>query len=103
MTAAMTRPLRFGLEPFAHATNLHPDLVRRLVVLGLLEATRDADGELWFSPSQLAAAARIQRLRTSFSLNYASIGLVLDLLDRISALESASRTRVRSSGGPSWT
>ena len=103
MTVAMTRPLRFGLEPFAHATNLHPDLVRRLVVLGLLEATRDPNGDLWFSPSQVAAAARIQRLRTSFSLNSAAIGLVLDLLDRISALESAAPTRVRSFGGPSWT
>lgn len=103
MTAAMTRPLRIGLESFARATSMHPELIRRLVALGLLEATRDRGGELWFAPSQLAAAARIQRLRSSFSLNYAALGLVIDLLDRIAALEAASRTRVRSPGGSSWT
>ena len=105
MTAALTRPVRLGLESFARATNIHPELVRRLVALGLLDATPGPSGELWFAPSQLAAAARIQRLRSGFSLNYAALGLVVDLLDRIAALEAASRTRTRtrSQGGTSWT
>jgi hypothetical protein len=33
----------------------------------------------------------VQRLRAGLSLNYASIGLVLDLLDRIEELEAALR------------
>ncbi len=105
MTAALARPARLGLESFAHATGLHPDLVRRLVALGLLDATPGPSGELWFAPGQLAAAARIQRLRAAFSLNYAALGLVVELLDRIAVLEAASRTRTRtrSRGGTSWT
>ena len=105
MTAALARPMRLGLESFARASNLHPELVRRLVALGVLDATPGPGGELWFAPTQLAAAARIQRLRSGFSLNYAALGLVVDLLDRIAVLEAASRTRARtrSRGGTSWT
>ena len=79
------------LAAFAHASGLHPELVRRFTVLGLLEPVADARGELWFPPDQLAAAARIQRLRSGFSLNYAAVGLVADLLDRIADLETALR------------
>jgi hypothetical protein len=73
----------------------HPDLVPRLVALGLLEATTDSDGELWLDPAQVAVFARIQRLRAGFSLNYAAVGLVADLLDRISELEAALRVAQR--------
>lgn len=59
------------------------DLVRRWVSLGLLEPTRDATGQLWFAAPQLRAVARIQRLRAGLSVNYAALGLVMDLLDRI--------------------
>ena len=67
--------------------------------------TRDAAGG-WCSPRRAPAAlARIQRLRAGLCLNYASLGLVLDLLDRISQLEAALR---RSNAGtrsdrPPWT
>lgn len=80
-----------GLADFARATGCHPDLVRRFVTLGLLDASRDRAGELWFSPAEVGALARIQRLRVGFALNYASAGLVADLLDRIAALEAALR------------
>ncbi len=65
---------------------LHPDLVRRFVALGLLRRrTRTPAGELWFDPAAPATVARIQRLRTGLGLNYAALGLVLDLLDRIAS------------------
>jgi hypothetical protein len=66
-------------------------LVRRLVALGVLDASRDSTGHLWFARSQLAAVARVQRLRAGFALNYAATGLVIDLLDRIAVLEAAVR------------
>ena len=81
------------LDVFATRCGLHPDLVRRLVALGLLACQQDARGDLRFEPSALVTIARIQRLRTGLGLNYAAIGLVLDLLDRIEELESASRRR----------
>jgi hypothetical protein len=87
----LARPLRLDLDAFARATGLHPELVTRLVTLGLLDAERDGRGRLWFAPQEVVRAARLQRLRTGLSLNYASLGLVLDLLDRIDALEAALR------------
>lgn len=86
------------LATFAHAVGLHPDLVRRLAALGLLAPVVDARGELWFPVTQVAVVARVQRLRAGFSLNYAAVGVVADLLDRIADLEAALRVRSRRSG-----
>jgi chaperone modulatory protein CbpM len=95
VSTALARPIRMDLEVFANAANLHPDLVRRLVALGLIDANQDAAGGLWFTPAQLAAAGRLQRLRAGFALNYAALGLVMELLDRIDELEAAQRRRPR--------
>ncbi|AQA03182.1 MerR family transcriptional regulator [Mycobacterium sp. MS1601] len=89
----LARRSEMPLDVFAARCGLHPDMVRRLVALGLLGCRRDARGHLWFPASSLATVGRIQRLRTGLGLNYAAIGLVLDLLDRIDDLESASHQR----------
>jgi hypothetical protein len=88
---ALTRPYRLSLESVARRTGLHPDLVRRFVSLGLVDAERDAAGELWFAADAPVFLARAERLRTGLCLNYAALGLVLDLLDRIDLLEAALR------------
>jgi chaperone modulatory protein CbpM len=98
VTYALVRARRLDLESFAAAGGLHPQLVRRLVALGVLDATADAAGNLWFSPRQLAVLARVQRLRAALGVNYAAVGLVSDLLDRIAVLEAALR-RARRAGG----
>ena len=102
-TYALVRPARLDLESFARATGTHPELVTRLVALGLLDAERDAGGRLCFPPRQVAVMARIQRLRAGFTLNYAALGLVLDLLDRLEAAEASLRYSPQRSGGRSWT
>src|ERR1700709_1960762 len=84
---------RLGLESFAQRGGLHPELVSRFVALGLLDAHRDPDGSLWFTQNQLPALARIRRPRAGLQLNYAGLGLVIDLLDRIQLLEDALRTQ----------
>ena len=94
---------RLSLTTVALRSGLHPDLIRRFVALGLVDAERDAAGRLVFDPTAPAVLARIQRLRTGLCLNYASIGLVLDLLDRISLLEAALRGRGPRSETPPWT
>ncbi|HEV7932441.1 MAG TPA: chaperone modulator CbpM [Actinomadura sp.] len=96
---ALVRPVQLDLDSFARTARLHPDLVRRLVALDLLDAERDMTGGLWFSPSQLTVVGRIQRLRAGFALNYAALGLVCDLLDRIEGLERSLRRRSRRTGG----
>jgi chaperone modulatory protein CbpM len=88
----LIRARRLDLDQFAAAAGLHPELVCRFVALGILDADRDPGGRLWFDPTELAAVARIQRLRAGFALNYAAIGLVTDLLDQIAALQASLRT-----------
>ena len=86
---------RLDDEDFAQRCGLHPELVRRFWALGLVPAERHADGSLWFTPAQVADVARLQRLHASLPLNYAALGLVCDLLDRITELETALRVRGR--------
>jgi DNA-binding transcriptional MerR regulator len=104
---ALARPFRLSLESYAHLTGVHPDLVRRLTALGLLEMTRDVEGGLSFEPSQIAAMARIQRLHRELNLSYTSLGLIIDLLDRIAQLERLQRRAnsrsARARGGDGWT
>jgi len=88
---SLVRVSRLSLDSFAARAGMHPKLVRRWVALGLLEPFRDATGQLWFAAPQLRAVARIQRLRAGLSVNYAALGLVMDLLDRIELLEAAVR------------
>lgn len=89
----LVRPVRLSLDTVAERSGLHPTRVRQLVALGLLDCASDANGQLQFAPSTMATLARIQRLRSELSLNYAALGLVLDLLDRIDALEAQVRSR----------
>lgn len=103
VTFALTRPSRLDLETFARATGTHPELVTRLVALGLLDAERDAAGRWRFPPAQIAVMARIQRLRAGFGLNYAALGLVLELLDRVEEAQARQGRRPRRDGDQPWT
>ena len=102
MTYALVHPAppaRLSLDAFAASAGMHPDLLRRLVRLGLLDPYVDPVGELWFPWAQLARLARAVRLRADLGLNYAALGLVLDLLTRIEELETTLRAR----RSPLWT
>lgn len=95
---------RLSLTRFCQAGGVHPEMVRRLVALGILEPERDAAGNLWFGRDQLLMLARVRRLRAGLGVNYAALGLVIDLLDRVAALERELRvTTSRRTGGTSWT
>lgn len=89
----LTRPLLLSTEQFARRSGLHPELVLRFTALGLLRAERDAAGRVLLHPDQIAVVARIQRLRSGLSLNYAAVGVVMDLLDRITELETTLHQR----------
>lgn len=73
-----------ALEALAHEAGIHPELVRRLVALGLLDPgpfPRDAAPRI----------ARVVRLRRDLGLNYAGALLACRLLDRIERLERQLR------------
>lgn len=85
LPAVRTRLLH--LDVFSERCGLHPDLVRRFVVLGLVEPEKRGDNTLWFATTQVRRIERMQRLRSDLGLNYNALGLVLDLLERIEELE----------------
>jgi chaperone modulatory protein CbpM len=85
------RVSRYRLDAFAARAGLHPDMLHRFVALGLVDAHPDPGGQLWFDAADLATVARIRRLHHDLSLNYAAIGLVLDLLDEIERLQALAR------------
>jgi chaperone modulatory protein CbpM len=101
VTYLLARRSALDLGTFARAAGMHPELVRRLVELGLLDATPGPAGDLSFAREQLAVAARVRRLHEGLALNYAAISLVTELLDRITDLERA-RCAPSSAGGRQW-
>ena len=85
------RVSRYQLDAFAARAGLHPDLLHRFVALGLVNTYPDSAGRLWFDAADLLTVARIRRLHNDLSLNYAAVGLVLDLLDEIERLQALAR------------
>jgi MerR-like DNA binding protein len=76
------------LEELARAAGVHPELVRRLVRMGLVDPPSSLD--LW--PRAAAVRlARAVRLRRDLGLNYAGALLASDLLERIEELEGRLR------------
>ncbi|MCC7077523.1 MAG: MerR family transcriptional regulator [Acidimicrobiia bacterium] len=78
---------RLSLSVFSSQCDLHPDLLRRLVDLGLVDPAAEEGDELWFTREQLSVVARAQRLHDGLSLNWVAVGVVMELLDRIEDLE----------------
>jgi len=72
---------------------IHPDLVDRLERLGLIDPVdRDAyDDEPVFHREAVLLIEKILRLRTELGINYAGVGVVLELLSRIEKLEDRIR------------
>jgi hypothetical protein len=94
---------QLDVQALAARCGVHPELVERLVVLGLLEpAAIDPGGgagpaTLWFHRDQVERLDRLLRLRRDLAINYSALGLVLDLLERVEQLEAREGRRP---GGP---
>jgi DNA-binding transcriptional MerR regulator len=87
---------RFGVSvrEVAEQCDIHPKLIERFVRLGLFDpVARDEQGSEWvFDPDIVPMVRKIMRLRNDLGLNYAAIGVVLDLLSRIERLEDRIQT-----------
>lgn len=77
-----------AVEVLAREADLHPDLVRRLIRLGVLEPRGGTSRAPLFPRDAAARLARVARLRHDLGLNYPGALLAVDLLARIEALES---------------
>jgi hypothetical protein len=79
------------IEVLAAEAGLHPDVVRRFISLGLLEAADGRRRTALFPRDAAARLARAARLRRDLGLNYQGAVLASELLARIDELEERLR------------
>jgi hypothetical protein len=79
------------LEVLSREAGLHPELVLRLVRLGLVEPVGGTQQEPLFARDAAARLARAARLRRDVGIDYAGAVLATQLLARIEELESRLR------------
>ena len=80
-------PGLLGIEALASQAGLHPDLARRLVSLGLIEASGGTSAQPLFRRQDASLLAKAARLRGDLGLNFAGAVLACELLARIDELE----------------
>src|SRR4051794_24432160 len=78
---------RLTLEALAAAADLHSGLVEKFVVYGLLEPVTVEERVVWFDVRAVRRLRTIQRLRQDLGINLPGIAVVLDLLERVEALQ----------------
>jgi MerR family transcriptional regulator/heat shock protein HspR len=83
------------LEMLAARADMHPALVERYVECGLIEPSA-REGELeFFEAAAVPRLKMIGRLREQLGINVAGIAVILDLLERITALQNEMQRRGR--------
>ena len=79
----------YTLSEVAYRAGLHPELIDRFMRLGLIEFSASAyNGEPLFDPEVIPLLKRILRLRNELGVNYAGIGVILELMSRLETLET---------------
>jgi hypothetical protein len=84
-----------SIEEVGRECAVHPDWIRRMIALGLLDFEDEAR-EL-MPAGAVSRIDRIQRLRRDLGVNYNAIGLILELLDKIEVLEAKLASQNQSS------
>jgi len=89
-----------SITEVAYRCGVHPELIDRFVRLGLIDfAEGSADGEALFQSDVISMVRKILRLRNELGVNYAGIGVILELTSRIESLESQIRELERKTFG----
>lgn len=86
ITLSRSEGEQLTLDALAVSTGLHPGLIERFVEYGLL-APECASPQQLFSASCIARLRTIERLRRDLGANLAGVAIILDLLDRMNALQ----------------
>ena len=80
--------LTVTLRELAFAAHCHPDLVRQFADYGVVEPQESHDNETLFAAEAVERLRRGLRLRRDLHIGVSALPLVLDLLERIDALEA---------------
>lgn len=75
------------LEVAAARAGLHPLLVARFVEFGLVEPAERSGAELRFDAACLPRLQAIARLRRDLGVNLPGVAVILDLVERLTALQ----------------
>jgi DNA-binding transcriptional MerR regulator len=78
---------RLTLEAVAARVGLHPGLVERFVEFGLVEPAERTGAEMRFDAACLPRLIAISRLRTDLGVNLQGVAVILDLVDRLAAIQ----------------
>lgn len=92
VTESGTPSTLLTLREVAYRCGVHPELIDRLSRLGLIDAVDfSLSGEALFHREVIGVIGRIMRLRNELGVNYAGVGVILELMERIEALEDTIR------------
>lgn len=75
------------LDALAAHSGMHPGLVQQFVDLGLIEPVGSDGMSLLFDASAVPRLRTIGRLREGLGINVAGVAVILDLLDKLCALQ----------------
>jgi DNA-binding transcriptional MerR regulator len=87
ITLYRTAHAHLTLEELAACTGVHPGLIECFVEYGLLEPVSAAGTPWLFDAAGTARLRMIQRLRRDLGANLAGVAVILDLLERLTALQ----------------
>jgi DNA-binding transcriptional MerR regulator len=87
ITRRRMAPEQLTLEGLAACTAMHPTRIADFVEYGLIEPIAQTGSQWLFDPACVARLHLIERLRRDLGANLAGIAVILDLLDRLTALQ----------------
>ena len=87
ITLYRTEPEQLTLDSLAACAGVHPALIEYFVEYGLLEPSARTGTQLLFDTACIARLRTIERLRRDLGANLAGIAVILDLLERLTALQ----------------
>ena len=83
------------IEMLAARADMHQALVERYVECGLIEPSAREGALEFFDAAAVPRLKMIGRLREQLGINVAGIAVILDLLERITALQQETQRRGR--------
>src|SRR5215471_9236352 len=75
------------LERVAECAGLHPKLIERFLDYGLIEPIDRSGAVMLFDSATVLRVRRIQRVRIDMGVNLAGVAVILDLVDRLRAIQ----------------